>query len=340
MGHAVPRSPEGADAEPAHGGRLHAAARAYPHAPRPWIDLSTGVNPHAWPMPRVPESAWTRLPEPEELAALEAAALSGYRARPGWHAVAAPGTSILIALLSRLHPGPAAIVGPTYGEYAAAWPAAPVVPDLPAAVRAARVRVVCHPDNPTGAVQDPAELAAAARDGIALVDESYADFAPGAALEQAVDAQPGLVVLRSFGKAYGLAGLRLGFALAHPSEAARIRRALGPWPVSGPAILAGTEALADQAWHTATARRLAADRDRFDALLHRAGFTALRGTALFTLARIPAPALGPGWAGHMAQRGILVRTFADRPDHIRFGLPPPDPRAWQRVADALASGPA
>ena len=311
-----------------HGGRVHAAARAWPHAPTPWIDLSTGINPYAYPVPPLPAEAWIRLPEPEEVATLERAAASAYGVRPE-QAVAVAGTSALIAALPRLWPGPASLIGPTYGEYHAVWPDALVVSGPNEAFRSRPVRIACQPDNPTGAIHDPAALATFADDGLLVVDESYADYLPAVSLAPHIRDGTGLVVLRSFGKAYGLAGLRLGFALAPRELARRIRRALGPWPVSGPAVRIGTVALRDKPWRETTARQLLADRARLHAILRRAGFSVLGGTPLFILAR-----RAPAWHDHLARHGILVRSWPDRPGVLRFGVPGPD--AWDRLEAALS----
>ena len=322
-----------AGTEPRHGGGVLAAARAYPGAPRPWIDLSTGINPHAYPAPDLPVEAWTRLPEPEQIAELERAAAECYGAAP-CGTVAAPGTSVLIAVLARLFRGPAAILGSTYGEYAASWPGAVIAHDLSGAFMSRPVRIVCQPDNPTGAVHDPAELARSAAGGLLIVDESYADFVPGSSVAPLLREGSGLIVLRSFGKAYGLAGLRLGFALADRAGAALIREALGPWPVSGPAVRIGAAALADSGWRGRMQNRLGDERTRLDGLLRHAGFRHLSGTPLFVLAHSGAP----GWFAHLASSGILVRAFADRPGAIRFGLPPAA-GCWDRLASALETGP-
>ena len=138
-------------------------------------------------------------------------------------------------------------------------------------------------------------------------------------------------MLRSFGKAYGLAGLRLGFALAAPALAARIRTALGPWAVSGPALRTGAAALADTAWRDEAGQRLRADSAALDALLHSAGLTVIGGTTLFRLVDTPDAA---GWASRLGRAGILVRSFADAPARLRFGLPG-TPAEWEQLALAL-----
>ena len=230
-----------------HGGDINSARLAFPGAPEPWLDLSTGINPVPYPVGALDPGLWTRLPAPAEIAALEQAAAARYGA-PAAHVVAAPGAQALIQWLPRLFPAPAvAIPGPTYGGHATAWRAAGarvvdrVQPGAPA--------VIVNPNNPDGRRYSPAELRGmAAQASLLVVDEAFADF------DAASAAPPEAVVLRSFGKAYGLAGVRLGFAIARPEIAATIRAALGAWAVSGPAVEIGRRALADAAWLAARPR--------------------------------------------------------------------------------------
>lgn len=309
-----------------HGGRLLEACRRHPAAPRPFIDLSTGINPDAYPFTPPPASAWQRLPEPEHVAQLEAAAARTYGAPDPACVVASPGTQALIQLLPSLRPQKRiAIPGPTYAEHAAIWQAAGAQVDP--ALGTARAAVLCNPNNPDGTRHAPSALLALGL-GLLIVDEAFADFEPGLTLAPALP-HPGLVILRSFGKAYGLAGLRLGFALAEPALATRIRTALGPWAVSGPAITIGDQALSDRAWQTAAAARAHTASNRLRAVLTQAGHRAIGGTALFQLAEGP-----PGLADALAEAGILVRSFPDQPGRFRFGLPPDEP-AWTRLQAAL-----
>nr|WP_282571782.1 threonine-phosphate decarboxylase CobD [Roseomonas acroporae] len=336
-----------------HGGRLGAARRRFPDAPAPFLDLSTGINPVPWPlpgpMPALPPAAFSRLPEPEALEALQRAAALAYGVADPGCVVASPGTQILIGLLPRLLPLRAArILGPTYAEHALAWEAAgaavTTVTEAGAldAGEAGTAAVLCNPNNPDGRRVPAAPLLAlaarlAARGGLLVVDEAFADLEPTGgpagdgwrSLAPALPA-PGLVVLRSFGKTYGLAGLRLGFALAAPGLAARLRAALGPWAVSGPALALGTAALADRGWLRAAAARLAGDTARLDRLLAAAGLRPLGGTHLFRLAEGDAA----GWYERLGRAGILVRPFAARPRWLRLGLPG-DAAAWDRLEAAL-----
>lgn len=328
--------PAGASTPPPpleHGGRLGAARRRFPGAPEPFIDLSTGINPIPWPVPPLPPEAWTRLPEPEALAALQQAAARAYGVADPAMVVAAPGTQILIQLLPRLFPQQRlCILGPTYAEHAACWAEAgtqvQMVTDLAALDGPA---LLCNPNNPDGRRIPPQALAElAARGGFLLVDEAFADLEEPPLSCAPLLPRPGLVLLRSFGKSYGLAGLRLGFALLEPAAAARLRAALGPWAVSGPAIAIGIAALSDTAWRQAAADRLQADAARLDALLSRAGLRVLGGTRLFRLAEGDAAP----WHDRLGRAGLLTRSFGFNPRWLRFGLPG-DAAAWTRLAAAL-----
>ena len=312
-----------------HGGRLQAARRCFPGAPSPFLDLSTGINPHPYPFTPPRPEAWARLPEPEDVDALQAAAARAYGVHDPACVVAAPGTQALIQLLPRVLPqDDIAIPGPTYAEHAAAWRAAGT--RVHADLGGARAAVLCNPNNPDGRRHD-AEALARLRAGLDLlvVDEAFADFEAGGSAAAPCPA-PGLVVLRSFGKAYGLAGLRLGFALAEAGVAARLRAALGEWAVSGPAIAIGREALGDEGWRREAALRAHGGATRLDGVLGAAGFGAVGGTALFRLVSHPE-------AGVVAERlgraGILVRRFEAAPTWLRFGLPGCE-AAWARLAAA------
>ena len=285
-------------------------------------------------VPPLPPEAFTRLPELEDLDVLQTSAAAAYGVADPAMVVAAPGTQALISLLPLLLPQPGVtVLGPTYAEHAAAWRNAGaevrLLPLPPGEGEGALV--LCNPNNPDGCrIAARALLDVAARRPLLVVDEAFADFEPQDSLAPHLPL-PSTIVLRSFGKAYGLAGLRLGFALAEPALAARIRAALGPWAVSGPALRIGTAALADTAWRDAAGQRLRADAAMLDGLLHHAGMTVIGGTTLFRLAETPDAAR---WANQLGQAGILVRSFADAPMRLRFGLPGP-PAEWDRLASAL-----
>lgn len=321
-----------------HGGDLATAQALFPQAPKPWIDLSTGINPIPYPLPELPLSLWQRLPGKTDEAALLAAARKAYRIRPQSGLVAAPGTQILIELLPRLVPAAkAAVLGPTYGEHAPAWRKAGAtvreIGDL-ADIGDANVVVLVNPNNPDGhtvAQEALLELAGvlAARGGLLVVDEAFADFAPETSLLPTLPG--GALVLRSFGKAYGLAGLRLGFAVGETRFTDALQAMLGPWAVAGPALHVGAVALGDAEWLSKAGEARAADSTRLDTLLAPHG-RIVGGTGLYRLLETPQ---APSLFERLGQSGIYVRRFQHDPLRLRFGLPGDEP-AWARLAQALA----
>jgi cobalamin biosynthetic protein CobC len=320
-----------------HGGDLAAAHALFPGAPEPWIDLSTGINPIPYPLPALPLSLWTRLPGAAEEKALLAAARAAYRVPDRADIVVAPGTQILIELLPRLAPrGSVAVLGPTYAEHAHAWRkgrfAVREIATLDEAGEAATV-IVVNPNNPDGrtisrkALAEQAALCAA-RGGLLVVDEAFCDVVPEASLVS--ELPPAAVILRSFGKTYGLAGVRLGFAIAAPELTKSLAAALGPWAVAGPALAVGAAALNDASWLANAAASRARDASRLDALLSPHGHV-VGGTSLFRLLETP-QALG--LFARLGRRGIYVRRFRDAPHRLRFGLPGDDAQ-WSRLQAAL-----
>jgi cobalamin biosynthesis protein CobC len=323
-----------------HGGNLDEVARLYPDAPKPWIDLSTGINPRPYPVPPLAAMAWTRLPTRTDEQALLIAAAARFSVRTPASIVAAPGTQALLQIVPRLRPpGTVSVLGPTYEEHAQCWRRAghrvKLVDEI-GALAAADVAVVVNPNNPTGRILSRDALAAlaaklSARGGLLVVDEAFADLIGDVSLVP--DLPPATLVLRSFGKAYGLAGLRLGFAIADAELADVLRSELGPWAISGPALAIGTAALADEVWLKGARERLAADSRRFDGVLIAAGCSIVGGTPLFRLIeRADAQEL----ADRLAHHGIHVRRFPSNATWLRFGLPGGEAE-WQRLEAALAA---
>jgi cobalamin biosynthesis protein CobC len=309
-----------------HGGNVFAARRAYPLAPEPWLDLSTGINPYAYPFSDLPLESFTRLPQSDELCMLEAAARAAYRAPAFAEVVAAPGTQAIINLLPPLVPARrVGILGFTYCEHARSWAASgaepAVVEDL-GGLEDKDIAIVVNPNNPDGRLVAAVELRALAavlrkHGGLLVIDEAFVDFLEPSASAVPAVAESGVIVLRSFGKTYGLPGLRLGFAIAPKPVAEKLRAALGPWPVSGAAIAIGSAALTDAKWLAATRARLQAGARALDKLLAAAGFLPLGGSPLFRLVRHED---AQGWFERLARAGILVRRFEARPAWLRFGI--------------------
>ena len=308
----------------AHGGRVAAARRAF--GGDDWIDLSTGIAPWAYPH-RDPDL--TRLPEPGELAGLEAAAAGAFGVADPTQVVAVPGTDLALRLLAVvLAAERPAVVRPGYAGHHAAWGEARNVAAL-ADPGDADLLVLASPANPDGRVTPPEQLRALARRMTLVVDEAYADPAPGLCGE----ASDRLIVLRSFGKFYGLPGVRLGFVIAGPRIAGALRHLLGDWPVSMPAIAIGTVAYRDAAWRAEQFERIETVGTLLDFALSR--FDPVGTAPLFRLIGTPD---AHGLFRHLCNHAILTRPFADRGDRLRIGLPP-DGVALARLTTALSEYP-
>lgn len=326
---------------PEHGGNLSAAARRWGIPPDAWLDLSTGINPWPWPLPSLPPEAVHRLPDEDD--GLVEAACRCYGAR---HALPVPGSQAAITWLPRLRPAcRVGVIGPTYAEHAHHWRLAghTVLTLSPDAVEAALpdldVLVLVRPNNPDGRVV-PRDTVLAwwqalrARDGWLIVDEAFMDATPQDALAPLAH-EPGLIVLRSLGKFFGLPGLRLGFVLAEPPLLARLAACLGPWSVSAPARHWGTLALGDAPWQARMRSQLGRAWPRLDALLQKAGLPPAGGTCLF---RYVAHDDAPDIHEALGALGILVRVFPANElagPALRFGLPGSEEN-WQRLAHSLS----
>jgi cobalamin biosynthetic protein CobC len=323
-----------------HGGDLSEAIAQFGGAPESWLDLSTGINPWPYPIPdNLPMQAWQRLPDRASEGDLIEAARTAYNVPAGVDIAIAAGTQALIQILPHVMTGGAvAIAAPTYSEHAAVFARAGRevlsvgIDALPSGTTHA---VIVNPNNPDGRITPRDVIADAARQlgkfgGGIIVDEAFADVVPDCSVVELCRELP-IVVLRSFGKFFGLAGLRLGFAIARPDLAAEIAAALGPWPVSGPALIVGRAALSDRQWIAATRARLSQQASRLDAVLRAANLDIVGGTSLFRLARHrDAHAIHTG----LARQQIWTRSFDHASDLVRFGLPPDD-ACLQRVAAAL-----
>jgi len=305
-----------------HGGGLDAAIRQFGGTRESWLDLSTGINPVPYPLPELPADSWTALPDSGAFTRLTQLARGFWQVPEQAAIIATPGASAAIAALPHALPdGDIYIPGPTYNEHGAAFTAAGW--DMAAAPGHAQVAV--HPNNPDGRLWDMSDLFAP----ITIIDESFCDIAPDRSLIHRA-ARPGTIILKSFGKFWGLAGLRLGFAIGDPEIIARLATLLGPWQVSGPALSIGAEALSDPQWADETRMRLAADSERLDALVTESGAEVVGGTTLFRLYRVKDARAAQD---HLAQHHIWSRIFPYADDWLRLGLPAPD--RWAQLEAAF-----
>ena len=312
-----------------HGGQTEAAAQLYPAAPRPWLDLSTGISPWAYPIEDIAPHLWQALPSSSALKELELVASKLFGLNDPDQIVAVPGSDIAIRLLAQLLPvGRVAIIGQGYSGYRVAWPSACTLP-LEKACNA-DLMVCANPNNPDGAVIEARHIQRLRN--LRIVDEAFADAMPQVSI---LPHRNGAIVLRSFGKFYGLAGVRLGFVVADKPLIRELRGLLGDWPISGPAIAIGTAAYRDNPWQDLQRQRLAQGSARLAALLVSHGLDDAGGTANFRLGKVSDHALNaPCLFVHLCLAGILVRPFIDRPGKLRFGIPGTEPD-WARLATAL-----
>ena len=319
-----------------HGGKLRAEAQYYGIPLADWLDLSTGINPEGYPIPLLDPVCWNRLPEDDD--GLELAAENYY----GNHRLLAlSGSQAAIQALPALFkPVAVACVTPIYEEHTQAWARAGHrlrrLPTLQRALAAATPNVLlCNPNNPTATTLRRDDVLDAAeqlqkRGGWLIVDEAFADAEPenGLVALAGREAAPNLIVLRSLGKFFGLAGARVGFVFGNLEKFEHLREMLGPWPVSHPARVVARHALEDSAWQAATRSRLAANSQRLLELLVPLG--EVSRTALFCTVKTPHVA---ALFEHFAQRAILTRHF-DQYGLLRFGLPGGE-KQWLRLCMAI-----
>lgn len=306
-----------------HGGNLSAAMAEFGGTRSGWMDLSTGINPHPYPLPDFTAGDWGALPDAGALAELEHAARAFWNIPEQAAVLAAPGASALIAVLPALAaPRWVQITKPTYNEHAAAFEAHGwmIRDEGPA-----EARVVVHPNNPDGRLWSEEQLTSP----LTIIDESFCDVCPDQSLIR-MAARPGVIVLKSFGKFWGLAGMRLGFAIGDPDLIAKLSSWQGPWAVSGPALRTGALALQDRSWAEETRMRFRQDAARLDELVLAKGASLAGGTDLFRLYTVEDAA---AWQRQLARAHIWSRIFPYSQTFLRLGLPPSD--GWERLEAAL-----
>lgn len=325
-----------------HGGRLADAKAHFDMGDAPWIDLSTGINPHGWPGVGDLAMDWQALPDPDALDDLEAAAAAFFGTEPA-HVCAVPGTEIGLRMLGDILPGPAIHAQPSYRTHGEMiLQSRPVaLSDLTGAEEA--TLVLANPNNPDGRITPAATLlgwldARQSNGGSGtswlVVDEAFADATPEISLAAHVHDGQRLIVFRSFGKFFGLAGVRLGFVLGPRMLIAQYRQRLGSWPLSVAALAIGTAAYRDADWCASMRIGLREQAEALDAVLARRGFRAMGACPLF---RLIETADGAALFKRLARYAILTRPFDYEPRWLRLGLPA-NRQALDRLDQALADG--
>ena len=322
-----------------HGGNLAAAERLFGAPNAPWIDLSTGINPRTYPDRAVSEDAYNRLPDIRADQRLRDAARRYYGVSDPAALVLVPGTQAALQWLPRLRERcRVAIVGPTYEEHAHTWAnaghAVSPISSLDEGM-SFDVVVVVNPNNPDGRIVEPDHLVEAAshldkRGGWLIVDEAFGDVCTQTSVVDHVETR-NIIVLKSVGKFFGLAGLRLGFVVSGPALGVQLSEAVGPWAVSGPAMEIGARAMADGRWINDTRDWLAVQTAKLDTVLKSAGLSIIGGTSLYRLAHHDQ---AQRIYEHLARNGLLVRRFPYNARWLRFGIPGDD-KALKRVSAVL-----
>ncbi len=324
-----------------HGGALAAACARFGGSAENWLDLSTGINPVPAELPRLDPAVWQRLPDEHLFDRAATAATGYYRTPEGTHPLPVAGVQAAIQMLPHLLEGRVAVLGPTYGEYRHCFERAgrsvDEVQDICGISDHHRVVIVVNPNNPDGRVIDRHRLLALAgdlekRDGYLIVDEAFADLHPEISLAGSAGTQDGLIVLRSFGKYFGLAGMRMGFVLAQERVLEALRHLQGPWAVSGPALAIASALMRDECAIAAIDATIRERRSALEAVLSGAGLPIVGGTGLFVLVEhTGAHALHD----QLCRNHILTRRFDYAPHWLRFGLCP-DQESEQRLGRVLS----
>jgi cobalamin biosynthetic protein CobC len=320
-----------------HGGGLHAARAHFGDGDLPWLDLSTGINPHAWPGVEVLDIDWRRLPDEADLRDLEIAAAEYFGTDPD-HVCALPGTEIGLRLAGTMLKGQARYLAPSYRTHREMFEDARPIALEDMAMADDGLLLLANPNNPDGRTIEPSQLVDlldGRRDVCwLLVDEAFADVDPSLSLAPFVRDDRSLLVFRSFGKFFGLAGVRLGFVLGPRSMMSSFREKLGAWPVSSAALAIGRAAYRDRAWSAAMRGQLAREKDAVDAMLDRCGYRAMGRCPLFRLIEVEN---AKAMFERLARRAILTRPFDDHPHWLRIGLPG-SAEALARLEAALRDG--
>lgn len=321
-----------------HGGRIEQAKAYFGNADAPWLDLSTGINPHCWPGASDIPIDWQSLPDVQALEALEEIAAHHFGVDPA-HICAVPGTEVGLRMLGDCLPGPAVHVVPSYRTHGEMVPGSRPIVISEAPTIVGSTIILANPNNPDGRVMAAQELTSAlqrisAASGWLVIDEAFADAMPQISLASEISDDRPLIIFRSFGKFFGLAGVRLGFVLGPRSLIARFRAKLGSWPLSAAAIAIGTAAYRDERWIPDMRMALSVHASALSDMLAGHGFKVIGDCPLFRLIDVQD---AHRVFERLARRAILTRPFHQQSNWLRIGLPG-SVEALARLDDALQHG--
>lgn len=308
-----------------HGGNLDHHISLYGGLKSNWIDLSTGINQSSYPIPDIPKSIWEKLPDKSQVEEFERSARKFWKVPNNAEIICASGTSMIISALPGIfEKGNVDIHEPSYNEYEAAF----TRNGWNIGNRDLNARILINPNNPDGKIWHSDKILNNGK--LTIIDESFCDLTPRNSLITHSNT-PGVIILKSFGKFWGLAGLRFGCAIGLPETLKDLKDMLGPWPASGPALLIANNALANDSWAENTIKRLDNDMRSLDSILTQNGLKVIGGTSLFRLIFAPNASK---LKNDLCKNKILTRTFSYSKHYLRIGIPSRDAH-WKRVDDAF-----
>lgn len=330
-----------------HGGNLTEAIKQYNITKENWLDLSTGISPWTYPFQPLPDRVWQELPPSGS--ELLASAAKFYDVKQN-SITATPGSQIAIRLLPQLfEPSKVAIPTLGYKEHAASWQMANHqtlhyhdATELLELINTNRVEhvVVINPNNPNG---EKLNLRTLDRiilkiSGICIIDEAFIDYydddfdegddstSISSATKVLSDFEyDNLIILRSVGKFFGLAGIRLGFCIGFHPSLQTLNALLQPWSISHASQYIGIQALQDKQWQQQQRVKIKQHQNAFQMALndllnqHLEQHTSAEA-GLFTTVFADDTALNK-LHHQLAKQGILTRLDNDQQSWLRFGLP-------------------
>ncbi|WP_286235147.1 threonine-phosphate decarboxylase CobD [Thalassotalea sediminis] len=328
-----------------HGGQLRKVSEQYHIPVDEWLDLSTGIAPFSYPVPAIPQIIWQQLPQysPELLtAAKQYYHCDNVLVSNGSQAI----ISILPTLWQKQNRKSTQVYLPFkgYKEHAQAWGNAGFevhwyYDELPALEQLTSncVLVVINPNNPTGKLFSRGTLtiyqrAVTERQGLFIIDEAFMDvITPNQSMSGYINGNNTLV-LKSFGKFFGLAGLRIGFIIANQQWLTLLAEHLGPWQVNGPAQFIAVKAMQDAKWQAQQKEKLSQQRLALKKLLLNYFGDDINGTDLFLTVNLNNQSQAMYMYDSLCQQGVYVRLTDDQ-HSLRFGIPKPED--MERLSNSL-----
>ena len=304
-----------------HGGDIDNAIKKYGGNKDDWIDLSTGINPNHYPYKLINIRELQNLPYKNDIDNLNKLAKKYFQTTACVRAVsgAQGGINILPFLLPNKT---VSILSPTYNEYQNVFSNSLKkiinVKNL-SELKKSQIAIICNPNNPDGKLYSNDNLLKISKSvEYLIIDESFIDQYPRKSLSHKLDDQTNILILRSFGKFFGLAGIRLGFLISNKEIDKKIQFLIGNWPISNVAINVASKALIDHVWIMNTISFLKEGSYFLDCLASEINWKVVGGTNLYRLYETPN---AHDAQNKLANFKIWSRRFSYSKKWIRLGIP-------------------